>query len=254
MLHIGILPLQEKDGVYRGNSGRMRSKSFFFTFVLLFCYNTLFSQQSVQMDSGRIHERSISKQALQKIRGDQDFQYDRYREPPKSIWDKFWSWAWYKIDQLMSTRPGKITVWTFIILLAVSAIVFFILKVTEMNKVGLFARTSDSEIRYNISSDDINQISFDEAIERAISEGNFRLALRLLYLQSLKKLSDKGYIDWQINKTNSDYIFEVLNKPWHPLFKSLTRKFEYSWYGEMNIGKDDFENLQLQFQQFNNQL
>lgn len=247
MLHIGILLLKEKDR-------RMRLKSFLFSFILLFCCNVLFSQRRVQIDSSKIQERSINTEALQKIRENEDFQYDRYKEPPRSIWDRFWSWVWYKIDQLMSTKPGKITVWTVIILLAVAAIVFFVMKVMGMNKAGLFARESDSAIQYNLSSDDINQISFEQAIEQAILQGNFRLALRLLYLQSLKKLSDKGYIDWQINKTNSDYIFEVLNKPWHPLFKSLTRKFEYTWYGEMNIGKDDFENLQLQFQQFNNQL
>jgi hypothetical protein len=247
MLHMGILLLKEKDR-------RMRWKSFFFTFLLVFAFSALYSQKSVQSDTSKIIERSFNTNSLQKIREDKDFQYDHYKEPPKSIWDRFWSWFWWKVDQIMRTRQGRTTVWTIIILLSITAIVFFILKVMGMNKVGLFGRTSNSGLPYNVSSDDINNISFDEAIDQAISERNFRLALRLLYLQSLKKLSDKGYIEWQINKTNSDYIIEVVNKPWHSLFKSLTRKFEYTWYGEMNIGKEDFENLQLQFQQFNNQL
>ncbi|HKG69709.1 MAG TPA: hypothetical protein VKA92_12630, partial [Segetibacter sp.] len=83
---------------------------------------------------------------------------------------------------------------------------------------------------------------------------NFRLATRLLYLQSLKILSDKGYIQWQLNKSNNDYIREVTGKPWHSLFKKLTYSFEYTWYGEMNLANDEFQNLQVQFQQFNNQL
>jgi len=206
------------------------------------------------MDSSKIEERSVNADAIQQLKADKDFQYDQYREPAKSLWDKFWSWVWHKIAQLMSTKQGRITVWTFVIILALAAVIFFVLKLMGMNKDSLFARTSDRDLPYSISSDDINNISFEEAIDQAISQGNFRLALRLLYLQSLKKLSDKEYIDWQINKTNSDYLYEVLNKPWHSLFKSLTRKFEYTWYGEMNIGKEDFDHLKLQFQQFNNQL
>ncbi|HEX8462475.1 MAG TPA: DUF4129 domain-containing protein [Segetibacter sp.] len=123
-----------------------------------------------------------------------------------------------------------------------------------MTQGGLFGRTNNSPLSYDISSEDIHAINFDDAITDAIFKANFRLALRLLYLQSLKNLSDKGYINWQINKTNSDYLAEVYNKPWHSIFKSLTNRFEYTWYGERMIGKDDFDVLLAQFKQFNRQL
>jgi hypothetical protein len=217
-------------------------------------YTESSAQKKVEMDSSVITIRNIPQDALQKLKQDEDFQYNRYTEEPKSLWNKFWLWFWSRIEQILATKQGRITVWTVLILLAVAVIAFFIMKVTGMNKSGLFGRTSDSDLPYIISDDDIHNISFNDAIHEAIQKGNFRLALRLLYLQSLKKMSDRGYIDWQINKTNSDYLFEVVNRPWHSLFKTLTLKFEYTWYGEMNLGKDDFESLQLQFQQFNNQL
>ncbi len=140
------------------------------------------------------------------------------------------------------------------ILFAVAAIVFFVMKITGMTGGGIFGRNAGSSFSYTVSEDDIHAISFDNAIQQAVNAGNFRLAIRLLYLQALKNLSDKGYIDWQINKTNSDYIQEVVSKPWHSLFQLLTWRFEYTWYGERNMEKDDFNQLQLQFQQFNNQL
>lgn len=154
----------------------------------------------------------------------------------------------------MRTKNGRTTVWTILIGLGIAVIVFFVVKVMGMSSGGLFARDAGSGLPYTTETEDINRISFDDAIKEAVENRNFRLATRLLYLQSLKRLSDKGYIQWQLNKSNNDYIREVTGKPWQSLFKKLTYSFEYTWYGEMNLANDEFQNLQVQFQQFNNQL
>lgn len=220
----------------------------------MLCCGPLSSQPAVPADTAKVTVRSINQNAVHRFSLDKDFQYENSVEPEMSLWQKFWLWVWSKIARIMSTKPGRITVWTVLTLVAVSVIVFFVSKITGMNKAGLFSRSSDGNLPYQVTDEDIHGISFDEAIEKAISEGNFRMAVRLLYLQSLKKLSDRGFIKWEINKTNTDYIFEVVNKPFYTLFKSLTKKFEYIWYGEAGLDKEDFYNMQLQFQQFNNQL
>lgn len=222
--------------------------------LMLFFSRTTYAQKTVKIDTSAIVIRTLDKKALRNFSEEKDFQYINTKEPAKSIWERFWSWVWWKFSQLMSTRSGRAKVWTVVIIIALALIIFFALRVTGYSKQGIFSRSEGGSIPYYNSGDDINNISFDEAISFAINKGNFRLALRLLYLQSLKLLSDKGYIEWQMNKTNSDYVYEVADKPWFRVFKSLTRKFESTWYGEMNIGKEDFEGLQLQFQQFNNQL
>jgi hypothetical protein len=229
-------------------------KSLFVFILFIFYSDYSYAQKRVQIDTSKIVVRSFDNKALQDFKRNKDFQYDRLVEPPKSIWERFWDWVWWQITQIMRTKKGRTTVWSALILFGVVAIVFFVVKVMGMSKGGLFARSSGSDLPYTSTNEDIYRIPFDEAINNAIDNRNFRLAIRLLYLQSLKNLSDKGYIDWQINKTNNDYISEVLGKPWQSLFKKLTYNFEYSWYGEMNVPEDDFKNLQLQFQQFNSQL
>ncbi|HEX8356936.1 MAG TPA: hypothetical protein VF610_05985 [Segetibacter sp.] len=214
----------------------------------------VFAQTKVPLDTSAITVRNLDEKAIQKFKVDKDFQYSQSVEPPESLWNKFWKWIWARLTGLLSTKQGRVTAWSLLILFAGSAILFFVLKVTGMTQGGLFGRTNNSPLSYDISSEDIHAINFDDAITDAIFKANFRLALRLLYLQSLKNLSDKGYINWQINKTNSDYLAEVYNKPWHSIFKSLTNRFEYTWYGERMIGKDDFDVLLAQFKQFNRQL
>jgi hypothetical protein len=230
----------------------MKNLALLLLFVLL---STLSSAQpAVQMDTSTIQNRSFSSDELKEIKSKREFQYDRFVEPPQSLWDRFWAWFWFKVYQILNTEGGRNTMWTVFAVLGTAIIVFFVLKVMGMNKSGLFGRSSRDGLNYTISTDDIHQISFDEAIRAAVESGNYRLATRLLYLQVLKKLSDRGYINWQINKTNIDYLNETAGKQWSSLFSSVTFSFEYSWYGELPVSKERFTDLQQQFHQLNNQL
>ena len=166
---------------------------FIFILFLFYCDYTI-AQKRLQTDTSKIVVRSFDDKALQDLKKKKDFQYDHLVEPPKSLWERFWDWVWWQITQIMRTKRGRTTVWSALLLLGVAAIVFFVVKVMGMNKGGLFARSSGSDLPYTSTGEDINTISFDEAVNKAIDNRNFRLAIRLLYLQSLKHLADKGYI------------------------------------------------------------
>lgn len=224
-------------------------------FILLLAASTVsFAQFKVQKDSSLIKARSFNRKALNEIKNDSQFQYDNLVEPPRSIWERFWRWFWRKFRQIWGTSPGRTSISTMLILAAVSAIAFFVFKVMGMSKEGLFGKSSSGAVDYSVSHEDIHGISFEEAIQQAIWAGNYRLAIRLLYLQSLKILTDRGYIQWQVNKTNADYLKEVTGKKWASLFGMLTWHFDYAWYGELPVSKEKFESVQEQFKIFNDQL
>jgi hypothetical protein len=59
-----------------------------------------------------------------------------------------------------------------------------------MNSTALFSGDKKNEqLDYMLEEDNIYAINFSESIQVAISERNVRLATRLLYLQSLEKIS-----------------------------------------------------------------
>lgn len=227
-------------------------------FLLVILSNTcLFSQKALKRDTGYIASRAMDNNALKELKNSGDFRYDKSPEV-LNLWDRFWNWFWWKVRQLLSnllkTRNGRITFWSVLIVSAVIIIVFAIMKLTGVDKNGLFGRSSGSPGKYSLLQDDINLISFEDAIEKAINDGNYRLATRLHYLQALKNLSDNGYIDWRINKTNTDYLREITGKPFRDMFGTLTFNFEYSWYGERQLSKEQFLEIRKKFQQFNSQL
>lgn len=229
-------------------------KAFFCVIILVINCNFSIAQKNLNTDTSNVVVRSFNNNELQEFKKDKEFYYDSLNNLSRGLWERFWDWVWWRFNEIMRTKNGRTTVWTILIGLGIAAIVFFVIKVMGMSGGGLFARDGRNGLLYTTDTEDINRISFDDAIKEAIENRNFRMAVRLLYLQSLKHLADKGYIHWQLNKSNNDYITEVANQPWQLLFKKLTHSFEYTWYGEMNLANDEFQNLQVQFQQFNNQL
>ena len=70
-----------------------------------------------------------------------------------------------------------------------------------------------------------------KAIEQAEKDGDYRSAIRNLYLLVLLSLSNSKLLKLHIEKTNSDYRKE-LPKKYQTDFKRLTRIFDFVWYGD----------------------
>ena len=221
--------------------------------IALFCMHDCLAQHAILFDSSATTVRSFSPEKIKAYNADKDFQYNRYKEPPKSLWQRFWEWFWNKIEDMLSTEGGATAFKTVFILLAVVVIGFFIYRLTGMDKASLFKRNTGDVSGYSITDEDIHSINFDQAIELAIQNNNYRLAVRLLYLQSLKRLTDKHLINWQLNKTNIAYVQELQGSRYQHSFSNLTLQFESNWYGDMPIDTAEFDAVHEQFNQFNRQ-
>ena len=93
--------------------------------------------------------------------------------------------------------------------------------------------------------ENVHELDFDTLIEEAKNQSNYRLATRLYYLKTLKRLSDSGLINWQKNKTNFEYYYELKGEERRKQFYNLTRLFESVWYGNLEISETTFnENLE----------
>ena len=66
-----------------------------------------------------------------------------------------------------------------------------------------------------------------------------REAVRLLYFQTLKQLSDAGRIEWQPYKTPTQYLYEVRL----PAFRQLTNHFLQVRYGNFEATEELFRTM-----------
>jgi hypothetical protein len=209
-----------------------------------------------QIDTSKIEVKKFNANALNKFKADKDFNYNGNAVDDTSLWDIFWDWFWNAISKLFNRIPfgGTIVKYFFLALFA-GLLVYIIFKSLGIDAIQLLRGESKKiGVPYSESLENIHEINFDDEIEKAISQHNYRLAVRLLYLKCLKQLSDNNLIQWQIDKTNSAYLHELTNPEQQQTFGSITKQFEYVWYGDFAIDKEAFGNINQLFQNFKAQL
>jgi hypothetical protein len=225
--------------------------------------------QHIKIDSSKFAVRHLDTAAINKYKSDPAFNYI-VKKSAMTWWDRLWRWIWELWDSfwqwvghLLAALFGHISlgkhagsVLEFILIgLAVAFVVYLILLLIGIDFLKLFKKKQASiEISYAESLENIHQINFDEAIDNAISVKDYRLAVRLLYLRSLKQLSDAGLINWKIEKTNSTYLNELKDDEQRRRFSIVTRQFEYVWYGDFPVDGNSFSNINAFFLEFKNYL
>jgi hypothetical protein len=210
----------------------------------------------ISIDTSKIAVKKFDANAIKKYKADKDFNYTGEAVGQPSFWERFWNWLWDKILGLFGRIPYGGPIFKYLLLgVAIALLTYIIFKSLGIDAMQLLrgdARKID--LAYSESLENIHEMNFDAEIEKAISQHNFRLAVRLLYLKCLKQLSDKDLIQWQIDKTNAAYVYELADPIQQQTFRLLTRQFEYVWYGNFFIDKDTFGNINLLFQNFKNHL
>ncbi|WPU93489.1 DUF4129 domain-containing protein [Mucilaginibacter sabulilitoris] len=210
----------------------------------------------LHVDSSEIVVKSFNIKALKAYHNDKNFNYNGAALGEASAWDRFWDYIWNKLFSKLGNSPlaGAIIKYTFLVI-AIGLLVYFIFRLMGMDAIKLLqGEARKTSLTYTESLENIHELNFDSEIEKAISQHNYRLAVRLLYLRCLKQLSDNNLIHWQIDKTNSAYVHELNDASQRQAFSLLTRQFEYVWYGGFTIDGTAFQNINQLFQNFKKQL
>jgi hypothetical protein len=140
----------------------------------------------------------------------------------------------------------------FPIILAI-VVVLIILKSFVNIEAGFWnIKTAKKEKAVKLISedDDIDQSDYNALLQRAIANGNYRLATRYYYLSLLKKLSHNNYIEYHKDKTNSEYLFELKNKSMRSNFSYLSYIYSYVWYGESSVDEMKFKTIESKYKSF----
>ncbi|GAA4416966.1 hypothetical protein GCM10023187_48960 [Nibrella viscosa] len=197
--------------------------------------------------------RYPAAEKLQEYRTSRDYQYQRDTRPLDNPLLKFWFWIQKSIaDFLRSTAYRNF--WQYVFLAVIVGYSIYLLIKAEVLGFLLPRKAAPSPLPYEQVTSNIHEINFGEALDEVIRRGNYRLAVRLLYLRTLKQLTDQELIDWQPDKTNRQYVYELQTSPLQADFELLTTAFDFAWYGDFPVDQQTFERVQADFHDFDEQL
>lgn len=210
---------------------------------------------NVKFDSSIINVRSVDSAKILSHLKDKDFKYFEDPEFSKTLWERLMDWLSRQFAKLTQYEAYG-TIWDILIYiliaLAVAAIIFGFYR---SDIKGLFySNTNKNQFNVAETLEDIHSLDYETLIEDAIANKNYRYAIRLNYLRTLKILTDKQLIDWKTDKTNSDFIKEIKLTLIKEKFKNITWNFEYIWYGEFEIDSEAYKHLHNDYSELNSSL
>lgn len=207
--------------------------------------------------------RNFDIEKLNALKENKDFQY---KDNDSKYSFNIMAWLVDKISSVLEWMFGDVAVgdgkWIAAIIeylmwaAFIFIIIYGIIKMLGIKISSFLFKPSDvkADIPYSIIDENIHELNFDDLIEKSLLEKNYRYAVRLNYLKALKVLADKDLIEWKKNKTNHDYLLEVANTPLKNDFASITKTFNYIWYGDKQINLNDYHLTNTQFSNFLNQV
>lgn len=189
---------------------------------------------------------------IKEYQKDKHFNYEQshrfeYPEWVLKIFDWFDRLFGKTLNKVFSREFLMITSGIFIAILLIA----IILRVQNVRLRNLLSRRKLNDEEVHIYAEDVNGMDFESLISTSINSQDYRLATRFLYLKNLKALSDKQIINWNPNKTNYSYQYEIANVALKQKFVESTRIFDFVWYGEFILDANSFEEAHNFFKELN---
>ncbi len=207
-------------------------------------------QEEFQSSQSTLAEsvKSMDSTRLNAFRKMDAFNYE-LKEPKLSWLEKMLNWI---AERLEGNRKQSKKFWTVVgYLIAAFAMILIIFTLLKVKFTSLFAKTSKSHVGWEgMTEEEFKGTDFQKQIQSALSEENYTYAIRLQYLESLKKLTEAAIITWMPNKTNFAYQKELSGTGLEQEFENIARVYEYAWYGEFPVDKIKYHKIQDLFVQF----
>lgn len=214
----------------------------------------VFTEKDIVIDSAFVALKPFTKNFKNKYT-DKEFIYE-FKTPEKNAWDRFKEWLANFFKNIFSFTDSKSALNFVDILLKVIAIlivvgVIFMIAKAIMNKEGqwIFGRNSDRKIiNYDEIERNLHLVDFEKLIQNSLQSDEKRLTIRYYYLWLLKKMSEKQIIEWDLEKTNSDYLYEIKDETLKEDFAYLSYLYNNIWYGEFELDEANFAKARNAFE------
>lgn len=227
-------------------------------FQFPFNLNALTDSTIVRYDTIAIVPLKFDENRIEEYKNDKDFDYTEFKRT-NTLLDKIKRWIENKLLKFFEWLFGQKKASNFlgkflkVIPYVVFGIVLFFLLKFFLNiniKDIIKGKSSSTTVTYGDEEEIIRNKDIDKLIKEAISNSDYRLAIRYYYLKLLKLLEENEKIEWEHQKTNYDYYDEIKDQSLKQSFQQFTLWYDYIWYGKFNVNINEFNLIVNKFDLF----
>jgi hypothetical protein len=183
----------------------------------------------------------LDEATLQAILSRPEFQYE-VREPTwwERTWERIQLWFWERVTRF---APGAaVGDWLTVIILVFSGLILGLILFYVLRRLRAdFA----AEARFDLGDDPhLDNITADTAWQRAqesSNEGDYRQAVRYLYLSTLLLLEERDLLRYDRTLTNREYLSRLAHRPdLAAILREVVDVFDRVWYGYQPLSEGEY--------------
>jgi len=231
--------------------------------LLFFCFflnSIAFSQEAkdsiIRIDStSTLHERTLDHDLNKKYSG-KAFNYTTKTGESQNLLSRFFKWIGRGLNDIfgINLSPQALKILEYFIYFLMGGLVIYLLVRVFVNEKfnSIFTKKAKTIFDIDLAEQHIESLDLDTLLKAALTDKNYRLAIRYHFLKVLKRLSQKDIIEWHFDKTNSDYQNEIQQQQLQSGFKEVAYLYDYIWYGEQTIDETKYDTAKARFTALNN--
>lgn len=170
----------------------------------------------------------------------------QWPEEQPGFWERLWERALRFLFELLPWGSGALDLANILLAVAGGLILLFALALAARSLLRSFrpeAVAADAE-------PDLASLTAEQALQEAESQaqdGDFRQAVRYLYLSSLLLLEERGLLRFDRSRTNREYLRSVAGRPeLLGALQSVVDVFDRVWYGFQPLDEAGYRRYRAQ--------
>ncbi|MGZ3459888.1 MAG: DUF4129 domain-containing protein [Archangium sp.] len=185
-------------------------------------------------------------------------------EETQGSWQRFLEWLGKWLDKLFHTEApsrtpnpsgtsglGAANLLVVVLIAAVLVVLVLVLlralgKDKQAEGQQLEVSTQDAAA---LAAEPMNALArppegWAQLADELAARGEYREAVRSLYLALLSRLHREGVIHYDTTLSNWDYLSQFRGRrEWRPSFRELTLRFDFAWYGNLPVSGDSYRDF-----------
>lgn len=196
--------------------------------------------------------RRFDEKKLEQLRNDKDLKYELVPEGI-SLWKRFVIWLQQLIGRII--HAATTTDWSRVLILGlfIIALLYIVMRVLHIDTLKIFYR-NNAVTSPAAHIEDIHAVDLHALLNEALQKQDYRLAIRIQFLQVLKLLADRGLIRWEPGKTTREYLAELSSSELRSDLININRYFEYTWYGNFTASPELYQRVSNTYQSWKTRL
>lgn len=218
--------------------------------------DSLSLKKEIRYDESKVSPVDFNQNKIRKLKADPDFDYTQNAQS-QSWWESFKNWIsnlWSDLWNFLFGDIGADSVLAFIInilpyIILIALVFFAIWLFIKIDPGGSILREpAKPSVNLSLEEEIIQRQDISKLIEKALANKNYRLAVRYNYLLILKNLREQNIIEYQFQKTNTEYLSEIKDVFLREKFRHITRLYDFIWYGDFQVDEAQFNKIKKEFE------